>query len=127
MALFKYLRSISTSGSSRQDDSVVSKAHNVVCLVEDKGRSQAQGVWKRRGKYIKLSLEKKGKIGKYTSVNEVANAVKHYKDLNLKKSSVTEIGEMHTFERFVYSEKQPSLVKRLSLNKIAICLAKIFK
>ena len=62
MALFKYLRRISTSGYSRQDDSVVSKAHNVVCLVEDKGLypTEAQGMWKSRGEYIKLSLEKKG-------------------------------------------------------------------
>ena len=88
MPLFKYLRPISTSGSSRQDDSVLSKAHNVVCLVEDKGRSPAQGMQKPRGEYIKLSLEKKAKIGKYASVNGVANAVKHYKDLNLKESSV---------------------------------------
>ena len=77
MALFKYLRPISTSGSSRQDDSVVSKAHNVIYLVEDKGRPQAQGMRKPRGRYIKLSLEKKAEIGKYTGVNGVANAVKH--------------------------------------------------
>ena len=88
MALFKYLRPISTSGSSRQNDSVVSKAHNVICLVEGKGRPQAQGMRKPRGKYIKLSLEKQAKIGKHTGVNRVANAVKHYKDLNLNESSV---------------------------------------
>ena len=86
MALFKYLQPISTSGSSRQDDSVVSEAHNVFCLVEEKGRSQ--GKQKPRSNYIKLSLEKKAKIGKYTSVNGVANAVRHYKDLNLKENSV---------------------------------------
>ena len=61
---------------------MASEARSVVCLVEEKRKPTS------RNKYIKLSLEKKAEIGKYTSKNGVANAVRHYKDPNLKESSV---------------------------------------
>ena len=106
MALFKYLRPISTSDSSRRNSSVAEVASDVV-LVEEK--------CKPRSAYIKLSLEKKAEIGKYASENGVANSIRHYKDLTLKKSSVrVGIGEIRTCDRFIYREKQPSQVKRLS-------------
>ena len=48
MALFKYLRPVSTSGSSNQDSSVVevaSEAHSVVCLVEETERGKPRSAY----------------------------------------------------------------------------------
>ena len=50
---------------------VASEASSVVCLVDEKGKPSG----KPRSEYIKLSPEKKAEIGKYASINGVANAV----------------------------------------------------
>ena len=118
MALFKYLRPVSTSDSTRQDESVVSNTHNVVCLVEDKGRPQAQGMQKPRGEYIKLSLEKKAEIGKYASVNGVANAVKHYKHLNLKESSVRDWRDAYILARGMFTAKTAKPGEEIIIDKL---------
>ena len=43
---------------------------------------------KRRGPYSKTSQDDKLTIGKYASENGVAQAVRHFKEKNLKESSV---------------------------------------
>ena len=83
MALFKYLKPVS-SDSSRKDSVAVSQPRKMVCLVPDKGNPGDRS----RSEYIKLSLEIKAEIGKYASENGVAKAVRHYEDLNVKDSSV---------------------------------------
>jgi len=76
MALFKYLKPIS-SDSSRQDSVAVSQPCKMVCLVPDKGNPGDRS----RSEYIKLSLEKKSRN---REENGVAKTVRHYKDLNIK-------------------------------------------
>ena len=83
MALFKHLRPVSPN-TSKQDSFVVSQPPHQVCLVPDKGNPRGRS----RSEYIKLSLEKKAEIGKYANENGVANAVRHYENLNVKDSSV---------------------------------------
>ena len=90
MALYKYLKPVSepistalTPDSSRKDSLVANQPPCQVVLVPDKGRGATS-----RSEYIKLSLEKKAEIGKYASENGVAKAARHYKDLDVKESSV---------------------------------------
>jgi len=84
MALLKYPRPISSTSYdlSSKDSSVASQPRKEVTLVPDKGNAGGES----RSEYIKLLLEKKAEIGKYTS--EVTKATRHLVDLNLKESSV---------------------------------------
>ena len=87
MALHKYLRSVPSSDSSRQDSSLASKPHNVISLVSGEKETQ-----KPRGSaYVyQIVSGKKAEIGKYASHNGVVNAVRHFKHMSLKESSVRE-------------------------------------
>ena len=69
-----------------------------ICIANDCTRSlPAEGV-KKRCSYIKLSSEKRAKIGKYTSENSVAAAARHYsKQLPKPLSESTIYGTKKTY------------------------------
>ena len=81
MALYKFFKRV-------DKDKIVKE------LKEDKPeeKSQAAGAVekqsRKRGEYQKLSSEEKAVVGKYGSEHGVAAAVRHFKSLNVKESSV---------------------------------------
>uniref|UniRef100_A0A1X7TF47 Uncharacterized protein n=1 Tax=Amphimedon queenslandica TaxID=400682 RepID=A0A1X7TF47_AMPQE len=63
----------------------------------------------KRGKYNseKISQESKAEIGKYASENEVTRAVKHFKDKNLKPSTVRDWRTLYLLQLKLSKKAEP--------------------
>jgi hypothetical protein len=61
----------------------------------------------KRGEYLKLSSEEKATIAKYACINGVANTVRHFKEKNLKATSVSDWKRMY--------EKELKIKKKLAI------------
>lgn len=83
MALFKYFKREDALPQSTPLPAETLKAVNEQVKKELSKDS-------KRGSYIKLSSEEKATIAKYACENGVANAVRHFKEKNLKTTSVSD-------------------------------------
>ena len=77
MALLKYLKPIDSIGDSSKLGIVL---NSEISQVQEKGR--------KRGEYQKFSDIAKALIGRYASNNRVVKEVRHFKDKDLKQSTV---------------------------------------
>lgn len=78
MSLFKYFKKL------ENDKNLVTNPLDAPSNVLSKDEVLPQ----RRGTYMKLSLEIKAKIGRYASEHGVTKARRHFKDMQLKDSSI---------------------------------------
>jgi len=51
--------------------------------------------WKSRGEYFKLILTEKATIGKYASDHGMTSAIREFKEINLKESSIRDCQETY--------------------------------
>ncbi len=80
MAMLKYLKPI-----SRRTDSIESETDLIELKIKEEMKKASS---KKRGKYTSLSQEDKAKVAKYASENGVPRALRNFKEMELKGSSV---------------------------------------
>lgn len=88
---------------------VVNEAHNLVCLVEEQGKS--------RGEYMKLTLREKAAIELYVCDHGVASAFREFKKKNLKESSIRDLQNAYLQDYKENFEKPNPVVTALSSKK----------
>ncbi len=93
MAIYKYFSTVDALPSSCVPNvcpETIQLVNNQIQKTQEKGE--------KRGKYQKLLFEEKAIIAKYANENGVARAVKHFKEKNLKSSSVSDWKKLYEKE-----------------------------
>lgn len=93
MALFKYLQRIDKC----DDDKMLNSIESQQTKTKDQSK-MPQEREKKRGQYLKFSNEEKATIGKYASEHGVARAGRHFKDKNVKESSIRDWKKAYEIE-----------------------------
>ena len=70
----------------------------VISCVNEELRKDICSAPKCRGEYTKMKQEEKAKVAKYASKNGVAKALRHFKEMNLKETSVRDWKKLYEKE-----------------------------
>ena len=113
MALLKYLKPINSIDDSSKSGVVPKEVNSEISKVQKKG--------KKRGEYQKFSDTEKALIGRYASENRVVKAVRHFKDKDLKQSTVRDwrnlyLKELRTKKKLAKAGEEV-LVKTLTFKR----------
>ena len=91
MALLKYLKKTvvgTSTGTLPDPDGPLSYKIPSSTIIETNKQGLEVTEKKRRGEYNKLSPEDKAAVGKYASENGVTKAMRHFKEKDVKETSV---------------------------------------
>ena len=70
----------------------------VISSINEEPRKDISSAPKCRGEYTKMKQEEKAKVAKYASENGVAKALRHFKEMNLKETSVRDLKKLYEKE-----------------------------
>ena len=94
MALYKYFKKVDSLPDPCGPLSLKVPSKTVI----ETNKQVRQAVSKKRGEYNKYSAKDKADIGKYASEHGVAKAVRHFKDKDVKESSVRDWKKLYEKE-----------------------------
>ena len=90
MALLRYFKPANSDKTELDPNGLLSKhvPSTIIASVNVELKKENCSVPKTRREYAKISKEDKAKVAKYASENGVAKALRHFKAMNLKESTV---------------------------------------